>query len=213
MAGVSCVVNAEKPVIWVNPRSIQLHVLPPGGAFAQQMQRHNPLDRLTTAPLGALWRRRLVYGGDWDLACEPVDRLRQCRWVTDLAAQLPDFRASHWYRKARAALERDGLYQHKVFQARTLTELDALFEREFLPLLTSMHQHGYEQGHGDWPLGVIDRQGRVLKSEKGRHRFAAARAVGVAQFPLQITAVHVRWAGRDCGDALRARIMKLGVEA
>lgn len=203
----------EKPVIWVNPLSISLHALPPGGYFAQKMQRHNPLDRVTTAPLGALWRRRLVYGGDWDLATEPVDGLRQHRWTLDLAQHQTDFRASHWYRKASKALNRDGVYCHKTLQAHNLTELDALFEDEFLPLLNSMRAQGYQAKPGDWPLGVIDRQGRVLKSEKGRHRFAAACAVGLARFPLQITAVHRLWAGSDRNAALRARIMELGKKA
>lgn len=199
----------EKPVIWVDPRQITLHAMPPGGYFAQQMQRHNPLDRVTSAPLGALWRKRLVYGGDWDLASEPVNGLRQYRWINDLAQHQTDFRASHWYGKACKALNRNGVYRHKTLQAHNLTEVDALFEREFLPLLSSMAKHGYKPTPGDWPLGVVDRHGRVLKSEKGRHRFAAACAVGLARFPLQIAAVHRLWAGSDRGAVLRARIMEL----
>lgn len=203
----------QKPVIWVDPRKVTLHALPPGGYFAQQMQRRNPLDRLSTAPLGALWRKRLVYGGNWDLAAAPVDKLRQHRWTLDLAHRQADYRASHWYRKASKALDRDGVYRHKNLEACSLAELETLFEDEFLPLLKSMRLEGYQPRPGDWPLGVIDRHGRVLKSEKGRHRFAAACAVGLARFPLQITAVHRLWAGSDRGADLRARILELGKEA
>lgn len=203
----------EKPVIWVNPQSISLHALPPGGYFAQQMQRHNPFDGVTTAPLGALWRRRLVYGGRWDLATMPVDQLRQYRWMQDLARQGSDFRSSKWYRKARSAIERDGSYCHKTHCARTCPELDTLFETEFLPLLESMRTTGYRVIPGDWPLGVIDRHGRVLKSEKGRHRFAAARVVGLDRFPLSISAIHRIWAGGDRGNTLLARVLDLGIEA
>jgi len=202
----------EKPVIWVHPQKITLYVAPPGAAFALWMRARNPLDRVTSAPAYALWRKRLVFGGNWDLATAEVRTLRQSRWTADLARHEADYRASKWYRKARAALERDGVYRHKTLTARSLGALEALFETDFLPLLDSMRRAGYQPRGDDWPLGVIDRQGRVLKSEKGRHRFAAALATGVTRFPLQIAAIHRHWAGGSRGAALTARVMALAGE-
>lgn len=199
----------EKPVIWIDPQKILLHAAPPGAALARWLQAHNPLDRITTAPAYALWRKRLVFGGNWDLATDEVQRLRQSRWIADLARHETDYRASHWYRRARAAIERDGIYRHKTLVARDPQTLERLFETDFLPLLDSMRRQGYQPRGADWPLGVIDRQGRLLKSEKGRHRFAAALVTGVSRFPLQIAAVHRLWAGRDRGTALEARVADL----
>lgn len=199
----------NKPLIWINPQKITFHTLPPGAEFARRMQRQNPLDRFTTAPLYAMWRRRLVFGGDWDEATQEFSSLRQWRWMADLAAHQDDYHSSQWYLAAAAALEKNRYFRHKTIYARNLQELEQVFETVFLPLLDSMHRKGYQQDLGDWPLGLIDRQGRVLKSEKGRHRFAAALATGLTRFPLQIAAVHRNWARRDRGRALYARILEL----
>lgn len=197
-------------VIWLDPRTVTLQALPPGAHWARRMRQLNPLDRLTTAPLYALWRRRLVFGGDWDLATQDFQSTKQWRLTADLAAHREDYRASEWYRRAVASLERHGSFRHKSIHARSLSEIDHLFETLFLPLLDSMRQTGYQPGRGDLPLGLIDREGRVLKSEKGRHRFAAALVAGVRRFPLQIAAIHRDWAGADRGPRLAARVARLG---
>lgn len=207
--GASMIVT-DRPVIWLDPQAVTLHALPPGAARAQWLRRFNPLDRLTTAPLYALWRKRLVFGGDWDLAVRDFRGLKPWRLTADLAAHRDDYRASEWYRRAVVSLEQNGYFRHKTTHARSLSQIDHLFETEFLPLLDSMRRGGYQPGRGDWPLGLIDRQGRVLKSEKGRHRFAAALVTGVRRFPLQIAAIHRDWAGGDRGARLAERVARLG---
>lgn len=201
---------SERPVLWLDPQKVTLHALPPGAEYARRLRRLNPLDRFTTAPLYALWRKRLVFGGDWDLAAQEFRDLRQWRWTADLAAHRDDYRASEWYRRAVAALDQNGYFRHKTTHARSLSQIDHMFETEFLPLLDSMRRDGYQVGRGEWPLGLIDRQGRVLKSEKGRHRFAAALATGARRFPLQIAAIHRDWARADRGRALANRVAQLG---
>ncbi len=201
----------EKPVIWLDPQQVALHALPPGAAYARRMQKRNPLDRFTTAPAYAVWRKRLVFGGDWDLDTQEFRSLRQWRWCADLDAHRDNYRASLWYRRATAALEKNGYFRHKAQQVRSITAIDQIFQSDFLPLLDSMRQGGYEPGLGEWPLGLIDRHGRVLKSEKGRHRFAAALVGGLRRFPLQIAAIHRDWAGSDRGARLAARVAQLGM--
>ena len=199
----------KKPVIWLDPQQVEQHALPPGAAFARLMRQHNRLDRFTTAPLYALWRKQLVFGGDWDLRTQDFRSLRQWRWSADLDEHRDDYRASEWYRKATAALEKNGYFRHKSHRVRSISEIDQIFETVFLPLLDSMREGGYDPNLGEWPLGLIDRHGRVLKSEKGRHRFAAALVGGQRRFPLQIAAIHRNWAGSDRGPQLEARVLRL----
>ena len=201
----------HRPVIWLDPQKVTLHALPPVAALAKWSSRFNPLDRITTAPLYALWRKRLVFGGDWDLAVRDFRGLKPWRLTADLVAHRDDYRASEWYRRAVVSLEQNGYFRHKTTHARSLCQIDHMFETEFLPLLDSMRRDGYQVGRGEWPLGLIDRQGRVLKSEKGRHRFAAALATGARRFPLQIAAIHRDWARADRGRALADRVAQLGL--
>lgn len=199
----------EKPVLWINPQKITHHALPPGAQGIKRLHRRGPLVRALTAPAYALWRKQIVFGGAWDMDCDPVDDMRVVRWMRDLARWGTDYRQSEWYTRACAALDRNGVFRHKSFRVRDEAGIAHLFETEFLPLLTSMRQSGYQAGLADLPLGLIDRSGQVLKSEKGRHRFAAALATGVTRFPLRIAAVHAHWAGSDRGTTLSRRITEL----
>ena len=189
------------PTISVPARHVTRHVLPPFAGWASGPK----------APVVALLRKRLVFGGDWDLATELCADILSFRRVYSLAEHLPDYRQSLWYAAARRSFERHGYFRHKDRFARSVAEIDALFEQELVPLVMTMRDEGYRQRPGsDVPLAVITRTGELVKTEKGRHRFAAAQAVGCASFPLRITAVHRDWV-RQCGlprfGAPRARVI------
>ena len=68
-------------------------------------------------------------------------------------------------------------------------------ETYVLGLITSMQERGYDLQLGD-DIGtvLVGRDGTLLKSSNGYHRFAVAREVGVNHLPVRIAAIHVQWA-------------------
>jgi hypothetical protein len=191
------------PTIHVPARLVTRHALPPFSGWG---------GRFGTLPV-ALMRKRLVFGGDWDLAAHDCADMLSFRRVASLVAHASAYRDSLWYDAARRSFEKHGYFRHKTRFARSIAEIDALFEDELVPLVVTMRDEGYRQRPGsDIPLALISRSGEVLKTEKGRHRFAAAQALGLEDFPLRIAAVHRDWLrgeGIGGGPGTRGRIFGL----
>ncbi|MCG5528876.1 hypothetical protein LRE06_11075 [Halorhodospira halophila] len=78
------------------------------------------------------------------------------------------------------------------------TDIDAYFSN--IPVLAdSIRQHGISPGrtHGAKEIQVrIGRDGTLLKCGEGTHRLAIARAVGIAEVPVQVELIHAAWAKR-----------------
>ncbi len=184
MARIMSKVFSAGPMIMIPAAHVTRHAHPPyaswaGGIMARPM---------------ALMRKRLVFGGAWDQAATPCADMLSFRRVYSLAEHLPDYRASLWYEAARRSFEKHGYFRHKTTFARSVAEIDHLFEADLVPLVSSMRDQGYRQRpNSDVPLALIGRNGEILKTEKGRHRFAAAQAVGCSAFPLRIAAIHSEW--------------------
>lgn len=62
-------------------------------------------------------------------------------------------------------------------------------------MLNTMRAEGYHQREGaDYPDAMVSRNGEIIKTLHGTHRFAAALATGSeAPFPLRIVGVHRKW--------------------
>lgn len=177
------------PMVMVPANHVTRHALPPFATWAK-----GPL-----SPLASVMRKRLVFGGDWDLAAQDCGKIKSFQRVHSLAEHLPNYRASLWYIAAISAYEKHGYFRHKNHRVYSIFEIDTLFEQELVPLVSSMRDTGYRQRpDSDVPLAMIGRNGEIIKTEKGRHRFAAAQAVGCKEFPLRIAAVHKDWL-RSCG--------------
>ncbi len=162
--------------------------------------------------LGRLYRlakRRLVFAGDWDLQGERISEMPTYRNLEGLYRVMPDYRGCEWYRRALQQIESGIPYHHNIhLQARSQAELDGLFEHHFMPLLSSMASQGYRHQEGaDLPDGMVTRHGELLKTERGRHRLAAAQIVGAdTLYPLRIVAVHrAWWRGQGKGVAVPPR--------
>lgn len=184
-------------LIQVNPDKLVQHTLEPHLRWFVWAQVHLPqhLNRSLTYRLKYLLGRRGVFGGDWDMQSRPFAEREEFRLVSNLAESLPDYRASDWYAMAARQIARSGAFAHKSHVVRTTQELDALFSRELVPLLTSMAEHGYRHHEGaDLPEAMIGRDGTLIKTSHGTHRFAAIKAVrGGGLFPLRIVGVHRDW--------------------
>lgn len=186
-------------VIWVRPADIQGHAMQP-------FKKYRPLlDACRRLPVRTPYRclnvvyqwskKRLIHDGDWDLKCEPIEETEAYRNLLSLYRVLPNFRDSGWYAQALRELEVSGVFSHKYHVATEPADVDRVFQEVLIPLLFSMKAQGYVQHDGDdIPEGMISRHGELIKTEKGRHRLAAARIVGAdTLYPLKIVAVHRRW--------------------
>jgi hypothetical protein len=120
------------------------------------------------------------------------------RKVEDLLGRGSDYRASAWYALLRADLARHGRAQHKQWRMHSTDEIDAFFRDYVTPLIGSLRNEGYRVDRApEHGLAIVDGDGRLLKANRGRHRFFIARQVGVVTMPLKVFAVHVAWARRN----------------
>ena len=129
--------------------------------------------------------------GDWDLNIQPIETMKTYQYLSDLWDCREDFKQSKWYQEALQTLIAKGSYTHKKTKVTSVEELDNLFQNSLLMLLTSMQTQGYIQGlDRENPRVIISREGELLKSRKGRHRFCAARIVNTPTIPVEIDNIH-----------------------
>lgn len=187
----------RKPVIWVRARSLTIHALPPYDSIRLSLQEvlPKPVNRYTVNQVFRLVRKFLIFGGSWDRATTPFVEHSAYKNMRDLQESLPNFQKSAWYQRALLQLEEDGTFWHKKHRAETPEDVDKIFRTMLVPLLESMNESGYEQRDGDdYPQGLISRTGEVIKTQKGRHRLAAAQlADREILIPLKIIAIHKDW--------------------
>ena len=191
--------NARRPYVlaWIPPASIATHCLPPHKSRAEPAQPPGP--SLLSGPLYQALRKKFVFDGAWDLQADDWDETDTARKMQALAA-CRDLPRNPVFLHARARLETRGFYKHKNILIQDVGELKGFFERYFMGLIDSIASQGYDERHlacvyqgdtGDAPSAFIGRDGRVIKSEKGRHRFAVARICRPeTPFPLVIRGMH-----------------------
>ncbi|MBE0497362.1 MAG: hypothetical protein IBX45_13160 [Campylobacterales bacterium] len=70
-----------------------------------------------------------------------------------------------------------------------------------LGLLESMEEKGYNASlNPEHPRIMIGRNGELIKTRKGRHRFSAAQIVGAKNIVVEIDNIHPLWLKKIEGD-------------
>ncbi|PMR76440.1 RNA polymerase sigma factor [Billgrantia endophytica] len=153
-----------------------------------------------------------IWPGDWDLVLTELAESDRREFITDLWQHRLDLTASHGYARLLAALERGApVSSHRQgillnSEARILTYL-----QRYRLYMEDMSCFGFKASMGSDRLGVaIDRDGNLIKINKGLHRLAMAQVLGIQRVTVRIRAIHQLWwlqkKGRAEGKAALANV-------
>ena len=127
-------------------------------------------------------------------AAWPLDETVKVARLVDLVARLDDPRSSRWWTD-----------HHRILRAGealplggTLVTDEAGLGRHLddylLPMIASMSRDGYREDLGaEHGIVHVGSDGTLHKANKGNHRFAIARILGLTDVPVRIQCVHETW--------------------
>ena len=193
----------------VKPSLVPLYAFPPVYRAAKRLRKRRLVGPLLSLPLRA-WGNLFAPPGDWDLATSSFSDHLTFQRMQDLQAHLSDFRSTEWYKGAVQEFERTGAFRYKQKFMRSIGEIDTFFVDYLVGLLLSMQRSGYlSDVGGDRPGVMINRDGELIKSPGGRHRWAAATLVGVDAVPVEIEHIHPMWLKSIDGGFSGVRLQRL----
>lgn len=155
---------------------------------------------------------------DWSAALLPVEQCQVHVEMTQLIEADLDWRATLSYRRAKKAAQQGRPVHRSGRPLATPDELKAYYRR-CVDLVRSVRKHGLldrdaqralgfaRESHGrfrrpeaEWTergIGMaIDADGRLVRHLGGRHRWAAASALGLPEALVEVRLVHLAWLER-----------------
>ncbi|MDF3194672.1 hypothetical protein [Pseudomonas sp. 1928-m] len=160
-------------------------------------------------------KRTLVRGGDWDLRrktfaeVEATDpRYISCRELLDGTTPIEQLLE---FRQLLSRLEQRG-------EARGMKSYAQLYE--YMQGLQSLYRRIADTGRlmtqpelGRCAFGgeincAVSRDGLLMKTDDGNHRFAIARALGLREVPVQISVIHANRIAGFSGDSACSAVNK-----
>ncbi|WP_147408788.1 hypothetical protein [Kushneria sinocarnis] len=150
---------------------------------------------------------RFIWEGDWDQRLKDVNGLRQHRFIADIWQHRLDLTRSDSYQHYLELLQQGRPWRsHHKGVALESPERILGWLRIYHLYMEDMACFGFDAGRGKDRLGVaIDRHGRIVKINKGLHRLAMARVLGLPTLPVRVRGIHRQWwqaqAGGRQGDA------------
>ncbi|MDX3978044.1 hypothetical protein [Shinella sp.] len=154
-------------------------------------------------------------GSDWSGIVEPLENSSSHAEILELIRTRQDFRAGARYRSYAKRINDGGIVKRNRIVIDTIDKLDNYFEY-YLALIADIETNGIVP-HSDlgllgqtgrrhrwtrtlWQdlaerdIGVaIDAEGRLVRHTNGKHRMAAALALGIERIPVEIRLVHAGW--------------------
>ncbi len=182
---------SETVIIRINPQKLQHYCEAPFYDTRESLKHRfgKPAGRFLGDLM--LWRSLFNPGGPWDTNTTAITELEKYQNMKDLWAHNKDFYNSGMYRDMYKQLQHSGQTKYKKKTFRDRAGLDAFFENYLLAMLWSMYRNGYDESlDSEIPRAAIDREGRLVKTRRGRHRFSAAAVTGAKQIPLEIDNIH-----------------------
>ncbi|MXN49431.1 hypothetical protein GR138_30015 [Shinella kummerowiae] len=160
-----------------------------------------------------------VDGSDWKPITRPLHGSRSHSEIVELSQFGRDFRRGPRYLHYVDKIKRGDMLKRNRVEIDTIEKLDSYFEY-YLALIKSIETKGIVhhsifglfnhtgRGHrwtrsfwqdlAERPIGVaINADGRLVRHSSGKHRMAAALALGVNRIPVEIRLVHARWLSRQ----------------
>lgn len=160
-----------------------------------------------------------VDGGDWNPIKGSITTSSSHREIVELCETRQAFREGKRYRNyARRIAAGTGVRRNRI-ALDTIEKLDSYFEY-YLALIEDIERNGivsrsdlglrgqtgrryrwtrtFWQDFAERDIGVaIDADGRLVRHTNGKHRMAAAIALGIERIPVEIRLVHAGWLMRQ----------------
>lgn len=157
-------------------------------------------------------------GGDWDPITVAVTASSSHREIVELCETRQDFRAGKRYRNYARKIAAGTTLGRNRIALDTIEKLDGYFAY-YLALVEDIERNGmmarsdlglrgqtgrrhrwtrtFWQDLAERDIGVaIDADGRLVRHTNGKHRMAAAIALGIERIPVEIRLVHAGWLKR-----------------
>ncbi|MBE0497366.1 MAG: hypothetical protein IBX45_13180 [Campylobacterales bacterium] len=136
--------------------------------------------------------------GDWDVNAIPLEKIARYKKMENLWRHRDNFRQSLSYKIAVAKMFVGRFFGkgmvYKKTPIKTFAELEDLLKHHLLNILYSLKNEGYRMDiEQDMPEVSIGREGQIIKSKRGRHRFIAAKIVGLEKMPVVVSHIHPLW--------------------
>lgn len=146
------------------------------------------------------WQKRrfanvFIWDGDWDKHTRNFRKTLRYRFLKDIWENRYDLTKSWRFEELVKRCEQGDPYRsyHKGVYLDTREKVHAFLEI-YLTFMLQIRDCGYDPAMADDPVGIaLDRNGRILKINKGLHRLAMAQIVGAEKIPVQVRAVHRIW--------------------
>ena len=158
-------------------------------------------------------------GSEWGRVVEPLENSSSHAEIIELTRTRQDFREGKRYRGYAKRIADGATVKRNRIAIDTIDKLDHYFEY-YLSLIDDIEKNGIvphsdlgllgQTGHrhrwtrtlwqdlAERDIGVaIDADGRLVRHTNGKHRMAAAVALGIERIPVEIRLVNARWLARQ----------------
>ena len=136
-----------------------------------------------------------LWPGDWDLPTTPLAEAERQRFINDIWQHRLDLSASASYAELMKKLDQSQpmrLHHQGILLNTPERILGYLYHYQLY--MEDMSCFGFKNELGKDRLGVvIDRNGVLIKTNKGLHRLAMAQTLGVQRISVRVRAIHQLW--------------------
>jgi hypothetical protein len=176
-------------------------------------------------------------GSDWAPIMAPIKASFSHKEIVELCKTRKNFRTGKRYGSYASRIAAGIPFRRNRIVLDTIEKLDSYFEY-YLALIENIESNGivaqsdlglagqtgrhhrwtrtFWQDFAERDIGVaIDADGRLVRHTNGKHRMAAAIALGIERIPVEIRLVHARWLAQQAerlglspADALLATLEK-----
>lgn len=146
---------------------------------------------------GTPGKGRFFWPGDWDRHARPLEEHSRYQLMQNVWQHRDDLHASEtWHRLVERM--NSGRAYARIPQGVSLDSHEniEMYLRGCVELVESMRRDGFREDleTDDDEINVaLDRNGRLVKTNSGRKRLAAARLAGIPTIPVRIAHVHADW--------------------
>ncbi|MFW5730249.1 MAG: hypothetical protein ACOCPN_03470 [Desulfonatronovibrionaceae bacterium] len=150
------------------------------------------------------WTRRcmgnfFIWDGDWDHSIRSMETTTASRLMQDLWDKRDDLTKSIRYHELMEMIDSGSVYSscHKGVYLNSREKV-LRYLRIYVSFMDQMSRQGYVPELAPDPVGVaVNRKGQLVKINKGMHRMAMARILGLNSITVQVRAVHRDWWNRE----------------
>lgn len=142
---------------------------------------------------------RFIWDGDWDTSVTSFQDSFRYQFMADIWENRGDLTKSRRYQEMMQMIASGRPYRsyHKGVYLDTEQKVYRFLEI-YIVFMEQLESEGYKSELSPDPLGVaLNRNGQMIKINKGLHRLAMAQVVGIKSIPVQIRAVHRVWWERN----------------